>query len=164
MDKNPVEITITRPALFKREYHFLKGTELVGTINIARSVRLETIAKFGAEEWKISQDGWWRPFFRYEGSHRPYTKDKFKPHWNGRVDISMPDGSVYTLKKVKWYHAARVWFKGDEPVLRLNPFYAFNKKRAGITLYLPKDPKIWLLVSIAWHLHLINKRQATAAS
>ncbi|RYF97122.1 MAG: hypothetical protein EOO02_21190 [Chitinophagaceae bacterium] len=164
MLQTPYEILVTKPAVFKREYHFLKDEKIFGTITAAKSFRPEIVSKSGDEEWKLTQNGWWRPSFQYVGSHRPYAKGKFRPEWNGRLDFVTSDGSKYTLKKVKWYLASTIWYKDDKPILRINPIHSFNNKRAAISVYVPGDPNIWLLISIAWHLYLINKRQATAAA
>lgn len=162
---SPQELTIVKPHWLKRGLRIYEGKTQVGKIEYTKRFRLDAVATFLDERWKINQTGFWKSFLEFSSSGQPFSKIKIHPTFGGKLEWNGTDGKSFIFRKIKWWKNTWAWFdENGNAVIEIRPDHSFTNKQAYISI-LDRNLKDYRLMSlIGIFIYQVQKSRAAAAA
>ena len=131
----PLQFMVVKPNWLKRDLQLIDGNMQVGKIEFAKRFRMDAVATFLDQRWKITQSGFWKTSLQFSASDHPFAKIKIQPNYFGKLEWKGSDGKTYVFRKIKWWKNTWAWYdENKNVVIEIRPDYSFTNKQALITI------------------------------
>ena len=154
------ELRWVHPRMFKREYEFYAGDELIATLRWPKAFSSQAFAEAADGRWIIKREGFFQKKIVVCPADEDMTIATMKRGMNGKGTLMLADGRAYRWTSTSFWRGEWGWFTAEgTPLLRFK-----RGKRVEVEPLAFSLPEISLLLLSGLYLVKIAEEEAAAAS
>jgi len=154
------ELRWVHPRVFRREYEFYAGDELVATLRWPKAFSSQAFAEAADGRWIIKRDGFFRTKIVICTADEDMTIATVKRSMSGKGTLMLADGRGYKWTSTSFWRGEWGWFTDEGmPLLRFK-----RGKRVEVEPQAFSLPEVSLLALVGFYLVKVAEEEAAAAS